>query len=157
MWCQLIRASHLEVDPHARPLRTLDDGQQPLSYAELLEAVRRQAKLLHEAGLGAGDKVGIRIPSGTRELYVSILATLYIGAAYVPVDADDPDERARLVFSEAKVAGILKADGEIVTSPERPAPSISSSPSAARRSAGRSSGPSPRAVATARARARRST
>lgn len=100
----------------------LDDGQQPLSYAELLEAVRRQAKLLHEAGLGAGDKVGIRIPSGTRELYVSILATLYIGAAYVPVDADDPDERARLVFSEAKVAGILKADGEIVTSPERPAP-----------------------------------
>ena len=38
----------------------------------------------------------------------SILAVLLVGAAYVPVDADDPDERARLVFGEAKVAGVLE-------------------------------------------------
>ena len=61
-----------------------------------------------------GDRVGIRIPSGTRTLYISILATLAAGASYVPVDADDPEERAALVFTEAAVAGIVGASGEIV-------------------------------------------
>ena len=32
------------------------------------------------------------------------------GAAYVPVDADDPDERARLVFDEADVAAVIGQD-----------------------------------------------
>ncbi|MCG2620305.1 amino acid adenylation domain-containing protein [Arthrobacter sp. I2-34] len=95
----------------------LDDGRQALTYAELLEEVRAKGRQLQQAGFGAGDKIGIRIPSGTRELYISILATLEIGAAYVPVDADDPDERARLVFGEAQVAGVLGAGGEITVAP----------------------------------------
>ena len=100
----------------------LDDGHESLSYAQLLAAVRARAKELHLAGLGAGDKIGVRIPSGTNLLYVSILAILMVGAAYVPVDADDPEERARLVFGEARVAGILRGAGEIVTEGPRPRP-----------------------------------
>nr|WP_225873836.1 Pls/PosA family non-ribosomal peptide synthetase [Zafaria cholistanensis] len=105
----------------------LDDGTASLSYAELLEAVRDKARALHGAGFGPGDRIGIRIASGTRELYIAILATLSIGAAYVPVDADDPDERARLVFAEAKVAAVLQDGGRIVPAPQgggrkRPAP-----------------------------------
>ena len=100
----------------------LDDGRGSLSYAQLLAEVRATARDLHLAGLGAGDKIGIRIPSGTNELYISILAVLLVGAAYVPVDADDPDERAKLVFSEAGVAGILRAGAEIVTDTRRPRP-----------------------------------
>ena len=34
------------------------------------------------------------MPSGSYALYVAILSTLAAGAAYVPVDADDPEERA---------------------------------------------------------------
>ena len=100
----------------------LDDGHESLSYAQLLAAVRARAKELHLAGLGAGDKIGVRIPSGTNLLYVSILAILMVGAAYVPVDADDPEERARLVFGEARVAGILRGAGEIVSEGQRPRP-----------------------------------
>ncbi|MHA7224051.1 Pls/PosA family non-ribosomal peptide synthetase [Arthrobacter sp. RHLT1-20] len=100
----------------------LDDGHESLSYAQLLAAVRATAKELHLAGLGAGDKIGIRIPSGTNRLYLSILAILMVGAAYVPVDADDPDERAKLVFGEAGIAGILRGSGEIVTGSGRPRP-----------------------------------
>lgn len=100
----------------------LDDGHRSLSYAQLLHEVRAAARKLHMAGLGAGDKIGVRIPSGTNELYVAILAVLLVGAAYVPVDADDPDERAKLVFGEAGVAGILRAGGKIVTDSKHPRP-----------------------------------
>ncbi|GHG56517.1 amino acid adenylation protein [Sinomonas cellulolyticus] len=100
----------------------LDDGAQALSYAELLDEVRAMGRKLHAAGLGAGDRIGIRIPSGTAELYVAILATMLVGAAYVPVDADDPDERAKLVFSEARVAGILRGGGSMVVDRKRPKP-----------------------------------
>ncbi|MGA7203639.1 MAG: Pls/PosA family non-ribosomal peptide synthetase [Specibacter sp.] len=85
----------------------LDDGRKSLSYADLVGAVRHKADELTRAGLGAGDKIGVRIPSGTSTLYIAILAILTIGAAYVPVDADDPQERADLVFGEAKVAAVL--------------------------------------------------
>lgn len=35
----------------------------------------------------------------------------HCGAAYVPVDADDPDERAELVFGEANVVGVITEAG----------------------------------------------
>jgi len=107
---------------HFPDASALDDGRRSLSYAQLMAAVRAAARNLHLAGLGAGDKIGIRIPSGTNDLYISILAVLLIGAAYVPVDADDPDERAKLVFSEARVSGILRAGGAIVTDAGHPRP-----------------------------------
>ena len=92
----------------------IDDGSGALSYRELLAHVWRTAASLHEAGVRRGDRVGVRMPSGSKELYVSILAVMAAGAAYVPVDADDPDERARLVFGEAGVRGIIAGDGEFV-------------------------------------------
>ncbi|WP_280274304.1 Pls/PosA family non-ribosomal peptide synthetase [Nocardia wallacei] len=91
----------------------IDDGTDTLSYAELLAEIDDTVDRLREAGVRAGDRVGVRIPSGTGELYVTILAVLHAGAAYVPVDADDPDERARLVFGEAGVSAIVTADGVV--------------------------------------------
>ncbi|BCN81965.1 Pls/PosA family non-ribosomal peptide synthetase [Prescottella equi] len=89
----------------------IDDGAAPLTYRELLAEIDACARGLADAGVGAGDRVGVRMPSGSRDLYVAILSVLAAGAAYVPVDADDPDERAELVFGEARVAAILTADG----------------------------------------------
>lgn len=109
----------------------LDDGHRSLSYAQLMDEVRAAGRRLHQAGLGAGDRIGIRIPSGTNELYVSILAVLLVGGAYVPVDADDPDERALLVFAEAGVAGVLGAGG--VLQERSPAGSRRSTPFAGAR------------------------
>ncbi len=85
----------------------LDDGTSALSYAELVAAADEFAVTLHGAGIGRGDTVGIRIPSGTTELYIAILGVLTAGAAYVPVDADDPDERARVVFAESGAAAVV--------------------------------------------------
>ena len=85
----------------------IDSGTETLTYAELYEAASELAERLAQAGIGRGDKVGLRIKSGTTDLYVAILGILVAGAAYVPVDADDPDERARLVFAESRVAAIV--------------------------------------------------
>jgi non-ribosomal peptide synthetase-like protein len=85
----------------------IDDGQTVLTYRELAEEIATTAQRLSAAGIGLGDRVGVRISSGTAGLYVSILAVLSVGAAYVPVDADDPDERAELVFAEAGVCAVL--------------------------------------------------
>ncbi len=81
--------------PHAV---AIDDGSVELTYRTLLARAAAAAAALVAAGVRAGDRVGIRIPSGTHDLYVAILGTMMAGAAYVPVDAEDPDDRARLVF-----------------------------------------------------------
>ena len=85
----------------------IDDGDITLSYRELLAVVRRTASRLQAAGVRRGGRVGVRMPSGSRDLYIAILGTVYAGAAYVPVDADDPEERATLVFGEAGVDAII--------------------------------------------------
>ena len=93
----------------------IDDGDQILTYTQLSAVVRRGAARLAHLGVRRGSRVGIRMPSGSRDLYTAILSVLYAGAAYVPVDADDPEERATLVFGEAKVDAIADADGIHVT------------------------------------------
>ncbi|WP_345539377.1 Pls/PosA family non-ribosomal peptide synthetase, partial [Phytohabitans rumicis] len=92
----------------------LDDGTEVYDYRRLAAEVEAQSEKLAAAGIGAGDRVGIRISSGTAELYTAILGVLAAGAAYVPVDADDPDERAALVFAEAGVCAVL-GDGGALT------------------------------------------
>ncbi|MET9870275.1 AMP-binding protein, partial [Streptomyces sp. NPDC006386] len=92
----------------------LDDGTAGLTYRQLAVEVERLRRRLGAAGVGLGDRVGVRVPSGTNELYIAILAVLAAGAAYVPVDAEDPDERAELVFGEADVRAVIGAGHEIV-------------------------------------------
>ena len=89
----------------------LEDADGALSYAELLAQVRRIAAALNAQGVRRGDRVGVRMTSGRRELYTAILGVMAAGAAYVPVDADDPQERADLVFGEAAIIGILTDEG----------------------------------------------
>jgi non-ribosomal peptide synthetase-like protein len=88
----------------------VDDGSTRLSYRELAAAAEGLADRLIAANVDRGDRVGVRLPSGTCELYVAILGAMAAGAAYVPVDADDPEGRARLVFGEAGVKAVLSAD-----------------------------------------------
>jgi non-ribosomal peptide synthetase-like protein len=99
----------------------IDDGRSTLDYLGLLQEVRRAGDRLASAGIGAGDRVGIRVSSGTAELYLSILAVMSIGAAYVPVDKDDPADRAELVWSASGVCAIVGDGGELTRREARPA------------------------------------
>ncbi|GAA2592477.1 non-ribosomal peptide synthetase [Streptomyces roseoviolaceus] len=91
----------------------LDDGHRLLTYRALAVEVDNLRRRLAAAEVGLGDRVGVRVPSGTNDLYVAILGVLAAGAAYVPVDAEDPDERAALVFGEAGVRAVIGAGHEL--------------------------------------------
>ena len=97
----------------------IDDGARVLTYDEVWREIHSSARWMHQQGVVAGDRVGIHMPSGSAELYLAILSTLAAGAAYVPVDVDDPAERAELVFGQADVAAVYTAEGMRVTDPER--------------------------------------
>ncbi|MCX4744663.1 amino acid adenylation domain-containing protein [Kitasatospora sp. NBC_01287] len=100
----------LEAAAHAWPQApALDADGQVLDYRTLLAAVAESARHLAAAGIGRGDRVGVRVPSGTADLYLAILAVLEVGAAYVPVDFDDPDERAELIWADAGVCAVIGA------------------------------------------------
>ena len=106
LW-QVLEAT-AEAFPHAA---AIDDGTSVLDYAGLLERVRQVGDGLSSMGIGAGDRVGIRVSSGAAELYVSVLAVLSVGAAYAPVDVDDPDDRAELVWSAAGACAVITDSG----------------------------------------------
>ena len=92
-----------------------------LDYLGLLRQVRRAGDRLASSGIGGGNRVGICVCSGTAELYLSILAVLSVGAAYVPVDVDDPGDRAELAWSAAGVCVIIGDGGELTWRQVRPA------------------------------------
>ena len=97
-----------------------DDGV--LTYAELVEEIEHRAAEMRARGVRDGGRVGVRMTSGSRELYLAILSTMRAGCAYVPVDADDPDERAETVLGEADVDAIWTDEGLRVLKPAEPTP-----------------------------------
>jgi non-ribosomal peptide synthetase component F len=57
----------------------LDNGAEVLTYTERMEQADDLASLLGDLGVGKGDRVGVRIRSGTIELHVAIAAVLVAG------------------------------------------------------------------------------
>ena len=74
------------------------DDRQRLSYAELNDCAARLATRLRARGLGREDLVGVCLPRGI-DLIVAELAVLASGAAFLPIDPDNPDERIRQLLA----------------------------------------------------------
>ena len=92
----------------------IDAADATLTYRELAETALGLATRLGALGVGPGDRVGVQVQSGTSELYVAILGVLQSGAAYVPVDADDPPARAADVFERSGACAVVR-DGLTIT------------------------------------------
>ncbi|GAA5105824.1 non-ribosomal peptide synthetase [Alloalcanivorax gelatiniphagus] len=99
----------------------VDSGAAVLTYAELVEAADTLAEELAALGVGPGSTVAVRVRSGTTDLYVAILGVLCAGAAYVPIDADDPDERARVVVAESRALAVIGNDLAVTPTRDEPA------------------------------------
>ncbi|MET8527527.1 amino acid adenylation domain-containing protein [Micromonospora sp. NPDC005172] len=91
--------------PDAPALR---DGDQTLDYAEVDRRANHLAGRLLRLGIGAETLVGICL-ADTTAWVIAALATLKVGAAYLPLDPGYPPERLALMCQDAEPGVVLHA------------------------------------------------
>ncbi|MFC9996173.1 non-ribosomal peptide synthase/polyketide synthase [Nocardia sp. NPDC127526] len=83
------------------------DGEpESLTYRELDARVNQLARELIARGIGAEDRVALAIRRST-DLVVAMYAVAKAGAAYVPIDPDQPAERTGYILETAAPACVL--------------------------------------------------
>jgi amino acid adenylation domain-containing protein len=81
-------------------------AQESLTYAQLNALANRLAKYFLSAGIGRESVVALWL-SRSSWFIVSALAAFKAGAAYLPLDVDNPQERLRFVVKDCKSAMIV--------------------------------------------------
>ncbi|KPA87543.1 amino acid adenylation enzyme/thioester reductase family protein [Pseudomonas asplenii] len=81
-----------------------------LSHAELFEVAAHIASHLVEAGVVPGDRVMVCLEKGPVQI-AATLAVLLAGGVYVPVAADGPLERLRLIHQDCAARAVLVERG----------------------------------------------
>jgi amino acid adenylation domain-containing protein len=86
-------------------------GDRRLTYRELNARANRLARHLRDSGVGAESLVGV-LMRRSLEMPVSLLGVLKAGAAYVPLDPEQPPERLSWMMADAGV-GVLLTEGRL--------------------------------------------
>ncbi|MEU2774264.1 amino acid adenylation domain-containing protein [Streptomyces sp. NPDC007162] len=81
-----------------------------LTYAELDARSNQLARCLIEAGAGPEKVVALALPRSP-EAVVAVLGVLKSGAAYLPVEADEPVERVKRMFAGAAPLRVITTGG----------------------------------------------
>jgi len=81
-------------------------GDQRISYGVLDHRANWLMGSLFDAGVGPGDRVGLLL-SRSVELVVATLAVLKAGAAYVPLDPEDPQQRIQRLMADADIRAVI--------------------------------------------------
>ena len=88
-------------------------GERALTYHQLNRHANRLAHDLQRRGIGPGMLVGVCMGRHV-ELVVGLLAVLKSGAAYVPLDPEQPPQRVQELLQQARVALVITdAEGEV--------------------------------------------
>ncbi|MFE3558587.1 amino acid adenylation domain-containing protein [Streptomyces sp. NPDC059193] len=78
-----------------------------LGHAALrAESVRAARRLHHAYGVGRGDRVALLVGKG-RHALTALLGTVRAGAAYVPLDPAQPEERLAAVLADVGAAALV--------------------------------------------------
>ncbi|MFF3066859.1 non-ribosomal peptide synthetase [Kitasatospora sp. NPDC057936] len=105
-----IRARAESADPAVRSRVALRTTGTDTTYAELWERAQKTGAELSALGIGPGDLVGIRLPSGPG-VVVAMLASWLAGAAFLPMDAAVPDEYRDRLLSRSGARALVDAEG----------------------------------------------
>ncbi|MEI5101187.1 amino acid adenylation domain-containing protein [Streptomyces sp. PmtG] len=94
-----------------------------LTYGEFNRRANQLAHWLVEQGAGPEQLVAVRIPRSV-DLLLAVYAVVKAGAAYVPIDTDQPEARVRHLLDRAKPLVVLDAElpdvsGYPETNPQR--------------------------------------
>ncbi len=91
--------------PDALAVDFVEAGEQ-LTYAQLDVRSAQLARHLIRLGVVANDRVALHLPRGV-EPFVAMLGVLRAGAAYVPIDVETPEERARFTVEDSGAKLVL--------------------------------------------------
>jgi len=95
-----------EAEPDHFAVKDLDAE---LTYGELIGATRRLAAGLSARGVKEGDRVALLLPNSV-DFVVAALASLWIGAIFVPLAVTDPDPRLNTIVSDCAAAVVIGVD-----------------------------------------------
>jgi pyochelin synthetase len=88
----------------------------PMSYGELLGRACDVARALRERGCAPGDLVAVVMDKGVEQI-VGVLGTLLSGAAYLPIDTNQPPARRETILRDAGARYLLTQSWVKASSP----------------------------------------
>jgi fengycin family lipopeptide synthetase D len=106
--CSIIETLNNNIDKHMDDIAICDHIGN-MTYKELYFYSNKVANFLRENDVENGDKVVI-IGSRGREMILSILGTLKLGAIYVPIDVELPLSRISYILNDAMPKKIIMLD-----------------------------------------------
>lgn len=86
----------------------LEQGGVALSYQELNEQSSNLAGLLHKNGVREGNKVALRL-SRSCEFIVSVFGILKVGACYIPIDTELPEDRLNYILRDSGCTSLIQS------------------------------------------------
>ncbi|MEM9135971.1 MAG: amino acid adenylation domain-containing protein [Cyanobacteria bacterium P01_F01_bin.42] len=92
-----------EKEPDAIAVR---DDEKFWTNAELIQQVNQLTGHLQKSGIKKGDRLGICLPR-TGKMVIALLATLQVGATYVPLDPSYPLSRLQYISQDAQLQGVI--------------------------------------------------
>ncbi len=92
----------------SRSAIALSDSTESVTYEQMWQRVLAFQRVLEERGVGRGCVVGV-CATRSVDLPIALLAIMRSGAAYCPLDPDQPARRLRRIIEQAKPAVIVAA------------------------------------------------
>jgi D-alanine--poly(phosphoribitol) ligase subunit 1 len=90
-------------------LPAVKDLDRALTYAELRDEIARIGTGLAARGVREGDRVALLLPNAV-EFVVAALASLWIGAIFVPLSVTDPEARLETIVTDCDPALVVTLD-----------------------------------------------
>lgn len=82
------------------------DTKIKISYKELFNRAMALGETLRTSGVEKGDYVGIILPRGYHQI-ISIFAIQFVGAAYVPIGIQQPNDRRKKIYNQVGIDVIV--------------------------------------------------
>ncbi|MFD7287024.1 amino acid adenylation domain-containing protein [Streptomyces sp. NPDC059863] len=82
------------------------DRSRSVTYARLDARANRVARLLAARGVGAGSVVGVAVPRSV-DMVATVLATMKLGAAFLPLDLVHPADRLTYMIEDSRAALVV--------------------------------------------------
>jgi non-ribosomal peptide synthetase-like protein len=93
------------ADQYRSSIAVISDGES-LTYQDLDERSNQFARLLQDRGVAPGDRIGLLLDRSA-ETYITLLAVMKAGAAYVPLATAFPEDRMALIIEDANVKLVI--------------------------------------------------